>query len=183
MITLQQWLELTKYRITETSEYNWNCYGENAFTFSYWDKSHQGVSTDIIYDLKNQQIYEVTAHDFMMSKSYRMINPKYKPAYDKEVKDRKLDDMAYDDVEYIDLEVEEDFLEKLTAILNYETYDTRIQVPLDLDRDKMYELMQQAHKADMSLNEYVESLLRRVVDEVNLTEPNKKKTKSKGKSK
>ena len=175
MITLQQWLELTEYRITETGDYGWSCYGEHAQTFTYWDGSHTGVSTDIIYDLKNQQVYEVTAHDFMMSKSYRMINPKYKPAYDKEVKDRKLDDMAYDDVPYTDLEVDEDLVEKLTAILNYKTYDTRIQVPLELNRDEIHQMMTEAHKADMSLNEYVEHLLRRVVDEIDVKKPKKKK--------
>lgn len=175
MITLQQWLELTKYRITETGDYGWSCYGEHAQTFTYWDGSHTGVSTDIIYDLKNQQVYEVTAHDFMMNKSYRMINPKYKSAYMKEVGERELDDMAYDDVPYTDLEVDEDLLEKLTAILNYETYDTRIQVPLELSRDEMHQMMTAAHKADMTLNDYVEQLLRRVVDEVEVKKPKKKK--------
>lgn len=175
MITLQEWLEIVKYRITETGDYGWTCYGDHAQVFTYWDGNHQGISTDIIYDLKNQQVYEVTAHDFMMAKSYRMINPKYKEKYLKEVTAREQDDMAYDDVAYIDLETVEDLKEKLTAIVNYKIYDTRIEVPLELGRDEMHQLMTQAHEHDMSLNNYVEHLLRRVVDEFDVKKPKKKK--------
>ena len=165
MITLKDWMELVAYRITETSDYGWNCYGENAQTFTFWDGSHTGVSTDIIFDMKNQTVYEVTAHDFAMSKSYRMINPEYRDLYQAEVKERKQDDMAYDDVEYVDLETDEDLLDKLSKILNYEIYDTRIQVPLTLNRDQIYQMMEQAHKKDMTLNQYAEHLLRQAIDE------------------
>jgi hypothetical protein len=174
MITFKDWLAAVDYRITETSDYGWSCYGEHAQVFTYWDNSHTGVSTDIIYDLKTEVVYEVTAHDFAMSKSYRMINPTYRKKYLAEVKERDQDDWAYDDVAYVDLETDEDLKDKLTKILNYEIYDTRVEVPLDLNRDQIYVMMEEAHKQDMTLNQYVEHLLRQAIDKV---EPKKKNIK------
>lgn len=180
MITFKDWLEAVDYRITEAGGYGWGCYGEHVQTFTYWDGSHTGVSTDIIFDLKTQVVYEVTAHDFAMSKSYRMINPKYRAGYQAEVKAREQDDWAYDDVAYVDLETDEDLKDKLTKILKYEIYDTRIEVPLDLNRDQIYQMMEQAHKKDMTLNQYVEDLLRQVIDGVKPNEkPDRKKFKKK----
>jgi hypothetical protein len=63
-------------------------------------------------------------------------------------------------VDYVDHETTEDFLEKAQAIVNGIKYDTRVQVPLDLDDDTMFQMMQMAHERDITLNEFVEHLLR-----------------------
>jgi hypothetical protein len=41
-------------------------------------------------------------------------------------------------------------------------------VPLTLGDDEMFELMKMAHEQDITLNELVERLLRRVIDEEDL---------------
>jgi predicted HicB family RNase H-like nuclease len=40
-----------------------------------------------------------------------------------------------------------------------------VSVPLELEDELMFELMKMAHEQDITLNEMVEQLLRRVIDE------------------
>ena len=57
MITLKRWMELVNYRITEGSDYGWSCYGNNAYSLSFWNGIHGdgGFSSNIIFDTKNQK--------------------------------------------------------------------------------------------------------------------------------
>jgi predicted HicB family RNase H-like nuclease len=51
-------------------------------------------------------------------------------------------------------------LEKATAIANEEEYDDRIVVTLEMSDAERMMLMEMAHDADLSLNEFVEKILR-----------------------
>ena len=94
------------------------------------------------------------------------MNPDYKDELYIESEERKVDaDLAWDDVKWVDLETEEDFLEKAAAIFNGETFDTRIQVPIDLDNDTMLQLAMEAHKRDITLNQMVVEILQQVITE------------------
>lgn len=167
MITLKQWMEIVNYRISEGSDYQWECYGDNAHRLDAWNGEQDGHSHSIVFDTKTQEVYEVTCYDYRNTRAYRFMNPDFVKKHKKEAKRRQVDyKEAWDECEYIDLEVAEDFVEKATAIENEEaTYDTRIQVPLTLDDDQMFNLMKLAHQNDVTLNEYVEQLLRKVIDE------------------
>ena len=93
-----------------------------------------------------------------------MINPNYDEAFRKEAKTKtQWMNEAWENVDYIDLETDEDWLEKAQAIVMGLNYDTRVQVPLDLDKEQMFELMRLAHEGDMTLNEFVESILRKEI--------------------
>jgi hypothetical protein len=71
-------------------------------------------------------------------------------------------------VNYVDIEVDDDFIQKCLAIKAGEDYDTRVNIPLELEDDQMFELMKMAHEQDLTLNEFVEQLLRRVIEEEEL---------------
>jgi hypothetical protein len=59
-------------------------------------------------------------------KPYRWLNPDYVEAFYKESEKRQVDtDIAWDEIKFIDLEMEEDFLEKATAIFSGEEYHRR----------------------------------------------------------
>lgn len=166
MITLKQWMELVNYRISEGSDYQWECYGNNAHRLDAWNGEQNGHSHSIVFDTKTQEVYEATSYDYRNNRAYRLMNPDFVKKHKKEAKHRKVNEKeAWDEVDYTDLEVVEDFIEKATAIENEETeYDTRIQVPLTLGDDEMFRLMKLAHESDVTLNEYVEKLLRMVID-------------------
>ena len=169
MITLKEFMEIVDYRITEGSDYGWQCYGHDAYMLDSWNGEHDGHSFTIIFDTKTQEVYEVQAHDYVNQRAYRLINDEDAKKNKKEARKRGIDkDMAWDDVNYIDLDVDDDFIQKALAIRAGEVYDTRVQVPLELDKDQMYQLMTMAHEQDKTLNELVEDLLRSMINELSV---------------
>jgi hypothetical protein len=167
MITLKEWMELVNYRITEGSDYGWQCYGHDAHMLDSWNGEQDGHSFTVIFDTKTQNVYEVQAHDYVRNRAYRLINPEFKSAHEHESKGRGIEiNNAWDDVNYIDLEVDDDWIQKALAVEAGEVYDTRVSVPLVLDRDQMYDLMTLAHERDMTLNELVEFVVREEIKRI-----------------
>ena len=169
MITMKEWMELVDYRITEGSDFCWQCYGHDAYHLDSWNGIHDegGFSFCIIFDTKNQTVYEVQVHDYTNQRAYRMINPDFKKKMKKEAKRRDINrNEAWDDVDYVDLEVDDDFFQKSLSIKAGEKYDNRVTVPLTLSDEEVYELMKMAHARDMTLNLFVEDMLREYIKQV-----------------
>jgi predicted HTH domain antitoxin len=162
MITLKDYMTVTNYRITEGSDYGWQCYGSHAYQLSSWNGDHDGWSADVVFDTQTQTVYEMGVCDYSRNRAYRWMNPDFADAYQDEAASRDVDhDQAWDDVNYVNLELAEDILEKAQAIVNGREYDTRISVPIELPDETMLELFKAAHQADMTLNEFVTELLRK----------------------
>lgn len=160
-------MEVVGYRITEGSDYQWECYGPNAHTLDSWNGDQDGHSFSIYFDTKTQEVYEVQAHDYRNQRAYRLINPVFAKKHKKEAKRREVDyKEAWDDVDYIDLETDDDWFQKANAIEAGEDYDTRVEVPLVLEDDQLFRLMKLAHENDMSLNDYVEKILRQEIERI-----------------
>ena len=161
MITLKQFLEAGNYRITEGSDFGWRCYGHDAYMLDVLIGGFDENSSTIVFDRKTQEVFEVTAYDYANERAYRLTNIDYVDARRQEATSRSVSNKeAWEGVDYIDLETEEDLLEKLTAIMSNKEYDTKISIPVDLEDDVLHNLMLLAHKADLTLNEYVEQILR-----------------------
>ena len=77
MITMQQFMDSVNYRITEGSDFGWQCYGPHAYMLDSWNGEQEGYSFTIIFDTKDQTVYEVQAHDYPNNRAYRMINPDF----------------------------------------------------------------------------------------------------------
>jgi hypothetical protein len=170
-MTLKDFMEVTGYRITEGSDYGWECYGPNSYMIDSWNGDQDGYSFSIIFDTKTQVVYEMQAHDYSNNRAYRVLNAATTKKMKKEAKRRSIDkDEAWDGVDYVDLEVVEDFLEKARAIVAGEEYDTRVQVPLTLPDDQLFELMKMAHERDITLNALVEDVLRTQLNLLEVTE-------------
>jgi len=166
MITMKEWMELVDYKITEGSDFCWNCYGDDAYMLDSWNGEQDGHSFTVIFDTKTQVVYEVQAHDYVHQRAYRMVNDDFRKKLKKEARKRNIDkNTAWDDVNYVDLEVDDDFIQKCLSIKAGEDYDTRVSVPLELDDDMLFDLMKMAHEHDVTLNEMVEVVLRQVIDQ------------------
>lgn len=166
MITLKDFMETIQYKITEGSEYCWDCYGPNAYSLDSWNgESDEGGHTiTTVFDKQDQTVYQMEAWDYTNHRCYRWINPNYIDEYKEECERRDIDfKNAYDNVDFIDLETEEDILEKSRAIAAGKVYDDRVDVPLRMDDDKLFELMTLAHEQDITLNQLVENILRDVI--------------------
>jgi len=169
MITLKEWMEIVDYKITEGSDFGWNCYGKDVHMLDSWNGEQDGHSFTVIFDTKTQVVYEVQAHDYVHNRAYRVINEDFRKKAKKEARKRDVSrDQAWDDVNYVDLEVDDDFIQKCLAIRAGEDYDTRVSVPIDLSDAEALELMKLAHEQDITLNQLVEQLLRRVIEEESL---------------
>jgi hypothetical protein len=167
VITLKEFMEICNYRITEGSDYQWECYGPNAYTLDSWNGDQDGHSFSIYFDTKTQEVYEVQIHDYRNQRAYRMINPEFAKKHKKEAKRREVEyKQAWDNVDYVDLEVDDDWIQKALAVEAGEVYDTRVSVPLVLDRDQMFDLMTMAHERDMTLNELVEFVLKEEIKRI-----------------
>ena len=168
MITLKEWMELVDYKITEGSDYGWDCYGPYSFTLDSWNGIHGkgGYSFSIIFSTKSQKVYEVSMCDYTNNRAYRMINPKFQKKHQTESLTRNVNpNEAWDEVDYIDLDVDDDFIQKALAIRAGEDYDTRVSVPVDFSDEELLQYMKLAHERDMTFNELVEEALRFAIDE------------------
>jgi hypothetical protein len=160
MLTIKEWMELVDHRITEGGEYGWRCFGTDAYSLSSWNGDQDGWSFNIVFDTKTQAVYQVEVCDYKRERAYRMINPDFQQAYDDEAATHgAMSKQAWDDVDYIDLEIDEDFVAKAMWIKTDQDYDTRVDVPLNLPDDVLFELMKRAHEQDITLNKMVEEIL------------------------
>ena len=165
MIILKDFMEVIDYQITEGSDYGWSCFGHNVYSLDSWNGDHNGYSVSVIFDTKNQTVYELTAHDYKNKRSYRWINPEFVEAYNAEGEQRGVDTKeAYDDVDFVDIEMVSDMLEKTRAIVNGEEYDTRVLVQLTLPEEDIFLLMKMAHEKDTTFNDFVEYLLIQAIE-------------------
>jgi hypothetical protein len=169
MITMKEWMELVDYKITEGSDYNWNCYGPNAYTLDSWNGIHDdgGYSFSIIFSTKSQKVYEVSVCDYTNNRAYRMINPKFQKKHEKESTERGVNlNEAWDDVNYVDLDVEDDFTQKCLSIKSGEDYDTRVMMPIVFSDEDLLQYMKLAHERDITFNQFIEEALRYAIEEV-----------------
>lgn len=170
MITLKDFMEVVNYRVTEGSDYGWQCFGYDAYCLDSWNGDHNGHTVSIVFDTKTQDVYQVMTYDYTNNRAYRMTNPDFKADFDAECKDREVLDSAWEDdegnpIKYVDLDVEEDFLEKTHAIVNGEEYDTRVQIQVEFTDDELFQYMKFAHEKDMTFNQLVEEALKAAIDQ------------------
>jgi hypothetical protein len=176
MISMKEWMELVDYKITEGSDYGWQCYGPNAYCLDSWNGVHGvgGYSFSIVFSTKTQKVYEVTVCDYTNDRAYRMIAEDKQKKHAKEAKELSVNlNQAWDDVDYTDLEVDDDFIQKCLAIRAGEDYSTDVSVPLDLPDDLLMFAFKAAHEQNITFNEYVNQALRSLIDKVNNGQYNK----------
>ena len=156
MLSLKEWMELVDYKITEGSDYN--AFSPDAYSLNSWSGTQDGYSFDIVFDTKTQVVYQVEACDYRLNRAYRLVHPMYKDQV-------QADEQAWDDTNWIDLEVDDDFIQKALAIKDGKDYDTRVQIELDIPEADLLLYMKEAHKRDMTFNEFIEEALRTMIEE------------------
>lgn len=167
MITIKDFMESVNYRITEGSEYCWSCFGPYAYRLDSWNGENDGYTISLLFDTQSQEVYQAEAWDYARDRYYRWQNPQYIDAHVQEARLRNIDpNEAYDGHKFIDLEVTSDFLDKARSIVQGLDYDTRVEVPLELDDDLLFWAMKAAHEQDITFNQFMEELLKTKLDEL-----------------
>lgn len=157
--------EALDHKIVGGSEHQWNCWPNARFLDYETDYAYVSV----VFNTETQEVYVAEVNDKNnVAKPYRWLNPSYKQAFVDEAHSRGLDPThAWDDTNWYDLETQEDWLTKASAIMNGKTFDTRVEVPLDLDDDTLFRLFKMAHERDVTLNKMVEIVLQEVINKNN----------------
>lgn len=149
------------YKVSDSQEFLWACFGPNA---RYMDFESEHAYVQTVFDTKTQQVYEVVVEPKPLSAArhlYRWTDPNFAVAYNDEAKRNGVDPhKAYDDTNWLDVDLESDILEKATAIFRGEPYDPDIMIELDLTDDQWLKLAMAAHERRMTLNSYVNHILR-----------------------
>lgn len=154
-MNIKDFMEVVNYRITEGDSFGWTCFGEHAYNLSAWNGDHDGWSFNMVFDTRDQTVYNVEVCDYQRKRAYRYFNPQFRDAYMAYGKANHKDNMnqAWDDIDFTDLEVEEDWIEKARAIVAGSDYSTDVSVPLELDDDELFTLMKMAHERDITFNQ------------------------------
>lgn len=154
--------EALEHKITGGSEFQWQCW-PNA---RYLDYETEYAHASIVFNIDTQEVYTAEVNDKQdKHKPYRWMNPLYKQWYIDEAKEREVDpNQAWDNIKWYDLETREDWLEKARSIMRGEDFDARIQVPLNLEKEELFKLMEMAHERDVTLNKMVEIILQQMID-------------------
>lgn len=157
--------EALQHKIVGGSEYGWQCWPNARWLDYESDYAHASV----VFNSETQEVYTAEINDKAnQHKPYRWLNPIYKENMYQEARTRHIDaDNAWDNTKWYDLETSEDWLEKASAILQGNDFDARVKVPLTLEKDELFKLMQLAHERDITLNQMVEELLITVINKEN----------------
>lgn len=145
MLTIKQWMEICNYKITEGGDYSPGY--TRIYSLESWNGDQNGYSLFIGFDPDSQEVYTAEVHDYKNSRSYRLINTKFSEHF--------TDNEAYEDVDFIDLEVDEDWIEKATAIFAGKEYDQGIIIPLNFTDAELLPIFKRAHEANMSFNDFI----------------------------
>jgi len=95
---MKDFFEASKYRISEASEFLWDCYGSNAI---YLDSNRKSSTASLVFDSKNQTVYEVSVCDYKKDQAYKWRHPDFHLNHVRESKKRGHRDLqAWDDVDY-----------------------------------------------------------------------------------
>lgn len=167
---LKQAIDAFQHKITESSTFLWDVFGQYARALSFGESSNKFASCSgcIVYDTQTLEVYvaEVWPGGNSLKRPYRWINPSYLNAYKNEHDDRGLEfDVALDTTKFIDLDEVEDFIEKATAMFNGQEFDERVLVKLHDFPDELFmQLAKQAHKEDLTINQMAEKILQSYID-------------------
>ena len=93
MITIKDWYEGVKYRVSDNWDFNWDCFGSNAVVLESDWGDFGGRTYTVTYDKDTQEVFEVCSYSQDDNTALRWINHKYKKAYFAEEKIRGMENI------------------------------------------------------------------------------------------
>lgn len=160
---LSDFLEAVDYKVTETSKFLWDCFGDKAQTFSYWNGESSDSSIDIscTSDLVTQVVYMVEVWSPESNAVYIWGDPEYLESYIQEAKLRNVSPMFGDEeTDSVLFSSENAILEVCKSEMSINTPDKpTVEIEIELPDDLLFDAMMLAHGEDITFNEYVNKVL------------------------
>jgi len=95
MITLKDWMDGVKYRITDSWDYQRHCFGSNAVCLESEWGCKEGRTYTAIYDKTSIEVFMVCSYSNEDCTGLRWLNPRYKAAYLAEEKIMGMTDITH----------------------------------------------------------------------------------------
>lgn len=113
---LKKFLESVKYKISDGFEYQWDCFGPNAFSIGreLSVKNKFVYTADCVFDTKSQNLYEITFWDYKNNKVFRWIKKSFIKSFKAECQKKNVSfEEASDELKYTDVS-----FEKVISLIN-----------------------------------------------------------------
>lgn len=157
-IYLPEMLKIANYHVISGEDYLWACFGVTARYMDFFEDDDKYLS--VIFDTLTHRVYQVQVSD--QKNDYMWVDPHYKQYYEDEAEFQGLDPYQIyqrGDPGYTVIEEAKDIKKKAYAIVNGHSYDERVSVSLELDGELLFHHMLEAHKLDITFNEYIEKVI------------------------
>jgi hypothetical protein len=158
---ISEFAEATGHIITGGSEYQWQCYGDHArWLDAGWSREGDQWQASAVFDSRTQRVYECQIADFGTNQSWVWRDPEFSEAHDREAQSRGVDPgEAWDHVRHQLVPTTTEILNRIRV-----TVDRRETVALELENEEMLNICMRAHELDMTLNAYIEMILRDFIE-------------------
>jgi len=94
MITLKDWYEGVRYRVSDNWDFSWDCFGSRAVVLESDWGDRGGRTYTITYDNCTLEVFEVCSYSQEECTGLRWLNPKYRKAYFAEEKRKGMCDIT-----------------------------------------------------------------------------------------
>ena len=158
---LEQFATAVRHRITGGSEYQWQCYGDQArWLDAGWEKDGDQWQASVVFDGGTQRVYECQVSDYRTEQAWIWRDPEFGEAHDREAAERGVDPrFAWDAVPWQVVGGEQEIIQRIQVIA-----DPRERVDIELPDDEILKLCLRAHELDMTLNDFIGMILREFIE-------------------
>lgn len=169
---LSEFLRVINYEITLSEKYKWECFGNRAQSITFWNglSSEKGIDISCVYDLVTQRVYSVETWDHENHIVYCWIDPAYRNAFFQEAKDRGVSP-ALGSLDFgvsEEIFAEEDILDICSVEFNKnKASESYTDIEVDLPEDLLLQAMLEAHKQDITFNEFARQALAAMMEKHN----------------
>ena len=161
---LAAYMNAIDYKVTDGSEFLWDCFGPNA---RFLDRSDDDYHVSAVFDNRTHQVYEVSiSSTYDGDVRYRWIDLNFINDYKAEAENKGTRwDQFCDDMNWHLTDTYEDILDKVECILNGREYDKRVVLSLEFDDDVKEMIQQAADIQGITIDEFIERALKAVIEE------------------
>ena len=167
-MALNQILKAVSYRISNSTQYLYSCFGSNQPRLIEFLDVNENPCGNFTLDSLGK-VYEIVVELAEKNKCYRWIDFEFKNALFNEVVNKGFDpNIAWENIKYTEIESLEDMLIKVEAICKNIPFDERILKPLKLSDDEFLILARMAHEKDVTLNELINLKINDSINSIDL---------------
>lgn len=167
-MTLHDFFSMFDYKVTEGSEFYWNCFGPNC---RFIELKNNEIGGCVVFSKEDQEILQAEVYDEAKNVAYRWMPPSAKEKYFTECEVRNVPKMeAWEGCDFIDVETVNEFSDIVKSLIQGEPlegdFEGDMDVELELPHHVIVFLSLEAHKRNITLNEMINIVLRDMLTKI-----------------